>query len=65
MKIRCKDCFKVFTVSATWTKTGWRYKFGCHCEQVDMLPSIGFEETVKNILELKKCWETVEEKKYF
>lgn len=65
MKIRCKDCFKVFTVSATWTKTGWRYKFGCHCEQVDMLSSIGFDETVKNIFELKKCWETVEEKKYF
>lgn len=63
MKIRCKDCFKVFTVSATWTKTGWRYKFGCHCEQVDMMSSIGFEESVKIILEIKNSWEIVEEKK--
>lgn len=63
MKIRCKDCFKVFTVSATWTKTGWRYKFGCHCEQVDVLLSIGFEESVKIILEIKNSWEIVEEKK--
>lgn len=63
MKIRCNDCFKEFTVAATWTKKGWRYKFGCHCEQVDRLSSIGFEESVKIILEIKNSWEIVEEKK--
>lgn len=61
MKIRCNDCCREFTVTASWNKTGWRYKFGCHCEQVDMLFSLAFEESMKKILNLKKCWEIVKE----